>query len=210
MVVVDYGRGNLLSISRALKHVGATVEISSGPEAVASAERLLLPGVGAFGDGMRGLRERGLIEPVREFCASGQPFLGICLGMQLLMTESLEFGRHEGLNLVPGRVVPFPESDFENGGSKIPHVGWNSLAPVGRETFPAGSILSSLDPGAWVYFVHSYVAQPENAAHQAARTFYAGSDFCSVIEAGNISGCQFHPEKSGETGLAILKNWISL
>lgn len=203
VTVVDYGRGNLFSIGRALEHLGATPRFTSDPNEIENAPRLLLPGVGAFGDGMEGLRSRGLVEPLRRHAKSGRPFLGICLGMQLLLDESEEFGRHEGLGIVPGKVARFPESPARDW--KVPHYGWNKLAPAAAW---GGTALSGLDDKARMYFVHSFYAAPADPAHRLAATPYAGIEFCSVLRAGSVLGCQFHPEKSGESGLCLLSAWL--
>jgi glutamine amidotransferase len=202
LLVVDYGLGNLLSITRALRAVGAAdVAVSCDPAAVASAEKIVLPGVGAFGDGMAGLRERGLVDPLREFARSGRPLLGICLGLQLLFDEGEEFGRHQGLGIIPGRCVPFPRGV----GRKVPHVGWTPLVP---EVPWTGTLLDGLGPRPEVYFVHSYFVVPSQPEDRLASTDYAGQPFCSVARRGRVAGCQFHPEKSSAPGLTILKNFV--
>lgn len=202
LLVVDYGLGNLLSITRALRAVGAAdVAVSGEAASISSAEKVVLPGVGAFGDGMRGLRERGLVEPLREFAKSGRPLLGICLGLQLLFDESEEFGRHEGLGIIPGRCVPFPRGE----GRKVPHVGWTALTPEGSWN---GTLLDGLGARPEVYFVHSNFVVPADPADRLAAADYAGQSFCSVARRGRASGCQFHPEKSSAPGLTILKNFV--
>ena len=204
ITVVDYGRGNLFSLARALEHLGAAANITADPAAIAAAERLILPGVGAFGDGMENLRARGLVEPVQRYGASGRPLLGICLGMQLLLDESDEFGSHRGLGLVPGRVTRFADSPERKW--KVPHVGWSRLSP-GAGAWD-GSALAPLPDGERMYFVHSYFAVPAKPEHRLAVTPYAGIEFCSALKAGPIQGFQFHPEKSGENGLCLLKEWL--
>ena len=154
VVVVDYGLGNLHSVVKALRHEGADVRVSEDPAEIQHAERLVLPGVGAFADGMEKLRHRGLVDPLREFVATGRPFLGICLGMQLLFDESTEFGRHEGLGVIAGKVELIPRAP----GRKVTHIGWNRIAPAGRGW--AGTPLESHEPGTMMYFVHSYTAVP--------------------------------------------------
>ena len=203
ITVVDYGRGNLFSLARALEHLGASANVTSDPKAVEAAERLILPGVGAFGDGMENLRARGLVEPVQRYAASGRPLLGICLGMQLLLDESDEFGSHRGLGLVPGRVTRFADSPEKRW--KVPHVGWSRLTGAAGWT---GSALAPLPEGERMYFVHSYHAVPARPEHRLAATPYAGIEFCSGLKAGAIQGFQFHPEKSGESGLRLLKEWL--
>lgn len=205
VAVVDYGRGNLFSISRALAHLGAEARVTSDPAELAAADRLILPGVGAFGDGMENLRERGLVEPLKAYAATGRPLLGICLGMQLLMDESEEFGRHEGLGLVPGRVRRFPDSPERRW--RVPHVGWSALETGGAAW--RGSSLEGLKAGERMYFVHSYFVETAKPEHRLAVTPYAGLEFCSVLRAGSVEGCQFHPEKSGESGLCLLRTWLT-
>jgi imidazole glycerol-phosphate synthase subunit HisH len=202
VTVVDYGLGNLFSVARALESQGARVGFAADPDAVRSAERLVLPGVGAFGDGMAGLASRGLVEPIREFARSGRPLFGICLGTQLLMDEGREFGTHPGLGLVPGSVGPFDEQRGERV-DKIPHVGWNAIRPTATRRWQ-GTFLSETAPGTAMYFTHSFVIRPANDADVVAVADYAGGEVCAVLRHGNVSGCQFHPEKSGPAGLALL------
>lgn len=208
VTVIDYGAGNLLSITRALEHCGAQAQLTDSAEDVKAAELLILPGVGAFEDGMKGLRESGLIEAIKFYAASGRPLLGICLGMQMLLEESDEFGRHEGLGLIPGRVEAIPQTDAKGQPHKIPHIGWNTLKPV--ESDWEKSILKGIKPMSSVYFVHSFTAVPKFSRHRLADTYYNGRLISASVCSGNIYGTQFHPEKSGETGLAILRNFIAL
>lgn len=206
VTVADYGRGNLFSLARALEHLGAEAKVTSEPKDIENAERLILPGVGAFGDGMENLAARGLIEPLKRYAMTGRPLLGICLGMQLLLDESDEFGTHAGLGLVPGKVTRFPDSAARDW--KVPHVGWSKLAPAAEGRWK-GSALSATAPGERMYFVHSYFAVPAKAEHRLADTPYAGTVFCSALKAGPVQGFQFHPEKSGESGLCLLKEWLN-
>lgn len=209
VVVVDYGIGNLFSVRRALEHCGAKVNLSSDPEVIARAARVLLPGVGAFGDGMAELCRRGLDEAVCEVAGRGAPLLGICLGMQMLLDESDEFGRTLGLGLIPGRVVPIPAVNTEGRAHKIPHIGWNELVlPPGRENWE-GTPLADLVPGTAVYFVHSFMAQPDDPAHRVADCRYGGHAVSAAIGRDNVFGCQFHPEKSGELGLKVLRRFLA-
>lgn len=206
--IIDYGLGNLFSLRRALSHLGAQVSLATTPGELERAERLILPGVGAFGDGMRQLRERGLADPVRHAAAEGRPLLGICLGMQLFFTESEEFGRHEGLGIFAGRVGRLADTAVSGERVKVPHVGWNALAPA-----PGGlpwecSALRTLAPGDAVYFVHSYVPRPEDGAVTAAQMTHGGHRYCAMVQRGAVVGCQFHPEKSGAVGLRILRTFL--
>lgn len=208
-VIVDYGLGNLYSVKRALERVGTDVVISSERRVIEEADRLVLPGVGAFGDGMRHLRELDLVSPLNAYVASGRPVLGVCLGMQLLMSESEEFGIHKGLDVIAGRVVRL-QSPAGSDRHKVPHIGWNSLHhPPGAPANPwEGTVLRKLDDGVFMYFLHSYVVVPEDPALCIALTRYGHDRFCSAIRQGNVSGVQFHPERSGEEGLAIYRSFI--
>lgn len=208
VVVVDYGIGNLLSVTRALESRGADVTVTGEPRAVGSAERLVVPGVGAFADGMAELEGRGLVQPIREYAASGRPLLGICLGMQLLFSESEEFGHHRGLDILPGRVAAIPNLAADGKWRKTPHIGWNELRlPPGRPSWE-GTVLAGLREGAATYFVHSFAAQPADAAVRLADCDHEGFAVSAAVQRGRVCGCQFHPEKSGEVGLAIIENFL--
>lgn len=209
VTIVDYGSGNLLSVARALEHVGATARLSHDPAEIESAERLLLPGVGAFADGMQGLREHGLIEPIRRYAASGRPLLGICLGMQMLSSLSEEFGEHEGLGLIPGRVVSVPLQDVDGSTQKIPHIGWADLSPAMPGGW-VGTMFEGTREGTSVYLVHSFHFEPNDAAHRLADCFYGGHRITAAVRSGRTIGCQFHPEKSGEAGLTLLSAFLRL
>jgi len=208
VVVVDYGRGNLFSVCQAVARVGGTPDLSPDPRAVRDADRVILPGVGAFGDAMAGLAARGLVDALKEFGARGRPLLGVCLGMQLLLEESSEFGRHAGLGLLPGRVerLPLPLPGTRE---KIPNVGWCRLEPAGEGAPWAESLLAAVKPGGFAYFVHSYAAQPAVARHRLADITFAGVSTTAAITHGPITGCQFHPEKSGEVGLSIIDAFVN-
>ncbi len=212
VTVIDYGIGNVLSVTRAFEHCGAEVELTCVPERIRDAEILVLPGVGAFADGMKGLRDRGLVEPIRRFAEKERYFLGICLGMQMMMDESEEFGNCEGLGLISGKVAEIERTTLEGLPHKIPHIGWNGL------TLPAdadkarwdNTILTGMDEGETVYFVHSFTAFPEDPRNRLADAFYGGRLISAAIQKGTLYGCQFHPEKSGRAGLTILKNFLKL
>ena len=209
VVLIDYGLSNLLSVQRAFEHVGADVEIARGPAAVLGAQALVLPGVGAFRDGMAGLKKLGLIGPIRQKAAAGTPLLGICLGMQMLFDEGEEFGLRPGLGLIPGRVVKLPARDAAGAPLRVPQVGWNGLLPPpGRADF-AQRALRAVQPGGEVYFVHSYEAKPACPADRLADTLYGGRRVCAAARRGSVTGCQFHPEKSGEVGLSVLRQFLA-
>jgi len=207
VTVVDYGMGNVGSVLRALAKCGVAAELSGKPAGIASAARLILPGVGAFGDGMEELRRRALVEPIRSFARSGRPFLGICLGMQMMLSVSEEFGPVSGLGLIAGRVCAIPNRGANGQPHKVPHVGWNRL--VGRNG-SASALLDGTGPDAAGYFVHSYAAVPDCPEHIVADCDYNGCQIAAVIQSGALYGCQFHPEKSGPVGLQILRNFLSL
>jgi glutamine amidotransferase len=207
--------GNLFSIQHALKHVGADAMTTSDPRLIARAERLVLPGVGAFEQAMQELRKREVVGAIREFVQTGRPLLGICLGMQLLFTESFEFGHHQGLDLISGKVVRFKQDEAATPSFKIPQIGWNRIetpslrgARSGPEERWAATILTGITEQDFFYFVHSYLCEPDDPATVLAETEYGLDRFCSVTSKGNVWGCQFHPEKSGEKGLQIYKNFI--
>jgi glutamine amidotransferase len=197
IAIIDYGMGNLHSVSKAVERLGYEAEVTSDPERIAAADGAILPGVGAFGDAMDNLRDTGLLEAVKAYARSGKPLLGICLGMQLLFSESEEHGTHLGLDLLPGKVVRL------NGQGKIPHMGWNRL------TFHQPSpVLAGLEEG-HVYFVHSYKALPEEPQDLLASTDYY-EQVTAVVGRDNVYGMQFHPEKSGALGMQLLSNFLKL
>jgi glutamine amidotransferase len=208
--VVDYGTSNLLSVTRAFDHAGAAVEIVRTAEQVSRAERLVLPGVGAFGNCQGGLQARGLWEPVGEFMKRGKPFLGVCVGMQMMLEGSEEFGDHQGFGLIPGRVGAIPTYGADGKPHKIPHIGWNKLSSANGGNNWRGTILDGIEPGASVYFVHSFSARPADETHQLADTDYDGLRISAVVRRENAYGCQFHAEKSGPVGLRIIENFIKL
>ncbi len=195
IAVVDYGRGNLRSVQKAFEHLGYEAVVTRDPEVILRADKAVLPGVGAFGDCMENLRRFGLVEVVKEFIASGKPFLGICLGLQLLFSESEEFGPVEGLGVVKGRVVRFPR------GLKIPHMGWNQV-----EVVSGSGLFEGIKSGDYFYFVHSFYVVPEDESVVATYTDY-GVRFASSICVDNIFATQFHPEKSQRLGLRVLDNF---
>jgi glutamine amidotransferase len=202
--VVDYGRGNLFSLGEALRHVGADFRISTRGEDVTAAEKILLPGVGAFGDCMFGLRERDLIGPLKEAAARQTPILGICVGCQVLLSEGEEFGAHKGLDIVRGAVrrLPPPRKGDPDA-VRIPNVGWHRV-----EFVPGDPTFDAIGPESTLYFVHSYAPVPELAEAVTATIVVNGKRVPVAVRHGEIEGFQFHPEKSGSAGLALLRRFI--
>lgn len=210
VAVIDYGVGNLLSVRRGFERCGAIVTVTSAPDEILSAPRVVLPGVGAFGDGMAGLRRQGLEDVVREVAARGTPLLGICLGMQMLLDESEEFGITAGLGLIPGTVVPVPATTADGRPQKIPHIGWNALVSPHAPDRWSSPLLDEVRPAQDVYFVHSFMASPADPGHRLADCLYGGRPVSAAIARGHVYGCQFHPEKSGEVGLSVLRRFMTL
>jgi len=205
IVIVDYGMGNLRSVHKALERVGFQASVTQDPAEVKKAAGLIVPGVGAFKKAMENLQELGLVNPIIEFVESGKPFLGICLGLQLLFSGSDEFGFQKGLSLFKGRVVRFPFSHPAASPPKdllkVPHMGWNTVHIHKRPP-----VLDGIADGAYFYFVHSYYPLPEEQEIVATTTDYGG-EFVSSVSRGNLFACQFHPEKSQSVGLKLLKNF---
>lgn len=196
--IIDYGMGNLHSVTKAVERLGRDCFLSESPAELAKADRLILPGVGAFPDGMEELNKRNLADFIKQWIDDGKPLLGICLGMQLLFDESDENGSTMGLGILPGKVVKFPGGDY-----KVPHMGWNEL----EFKQPDHPILQGLD-GGYVYFVHSYFVKPDRAEILIASTEYGGEQVTAVAGRKNVWGTQFHPEKSSTVGMTMLKNFI--
>ena len=201
VAIVDYGVGNLFSLKSSLTAIGADVTVTADAEVLKSADQILLPGVGAFEDAAAKLRQSGLDKVLKEAAASGKPLLGICLGMQMLFEKSYEYGEHEGLGLIPGAVRPI--RDVIPADLKIPHIGWNAL-----HFKQANPLLAQIQEGDCVYFVHSYYAA--DCDDYVIATAEYGSELTAAVAKGNVYGCQFHPEKSGNVGLNILKAFIRL
>lgn len=197
IVVVDYGAGNLRSVSRAVAHVGPAPSVTADPHDLRGADAVIVPGVGAAADTMRNLREHGMVEPVREYIASGRPFLGVCMGQQALLSLSEEGGEHECLGVIPGRVKKLPA------GQKVPHMGWNTVRQ--RQPHP---IFEAIPDESYFYFVHSYVPVPDDDGVVVGETDYGGP-FASVLAKDNVVATQFHPEKSGEMGLRMYANFLT-
>jgi glutamine amidotransferase len=197
VVIVDYGAGNLRSVARAVAHAGFEPTVTADPEQVHRADRLIVPGVGAAADTMRNLREHEMIEPVREYIASGRPFFGVCMGQQALLSFSEEGGRHECLGIIDGRVRRLPA------GQKVPHMGWNQVRQKS-----AHPIFDGIPDNSYFYFVHSYAPEPDDPSVVIGETDY-GATFASVLARDNVVATQFHPEKSAEMGLRMYKNFLS-
>lgn len=211
IVVVDYGMGNVLSVCRAIERCEGIPRLTADAAAIRSADRLVLPGVGAFGDCMKALTDRGLIDPVRRFIDTARPFLGICVGMQIMHDFGEEFGGAPGLGLIPGRVAQI-STDMANGSQrKIPHIGWTSVTPPPDANADrwAGTIFAGTEPGTPLYFVHSFSAAPVNPAHRLAIADYQGFAVTAAVHRDNITGTQFHPEKSGPAGLKLLSRFLT-
>lgn len=196
IIIIDYGVGNFRNVQKAFEVIGAAAEISHSAEDVSRAEAIVLPGVGAFGDAINNLRQRGLDKPVLEAVQKGKPLLGICVGLQLLFDESEEMGHHLGLSILPGKVARFPQ------GLTVPHMGWNQIEP--EHDHP---LLKKIAPGDFAYFAHSYHAVPAHLHDVVACTVY-GERFASIVARDNVCAIQFHPEKSQQVGLQILKNFV--
>jgi len=198
IAIIDYGLGNLESVKYALDRLGAESTLTSDPRALDSADGVILPGVGAFGRAMEMLRELGLLEPTRAAALSGRPFMGICLGLQLLFSTSREHGRHQGLNIIPGKVIRFGQD------LTVPHMGWNQV----RQERPS-PLFDGIPDETFFYFAHSYYAVPEDPQALIGSTEY-GQAYASAVQQGNVFATQFHPEKSGPAGLKMLENFCRL
>lgn len=207
VTVIDYGIGNIFSVRRALEHCGAEVQLSSNEIEIAAADRVVLPGVGAFADGMKGLRDRGLVDVISRFAGTGRPILGICLGMQMLATCSEEFGEHQGLGLIRGRVARVPNTTVDGRPHKIPHIGWSEIFQVADRDWKA-TFLEDTPEATPVYLVHSFHLVPDDAADLLADCNYGGHRLTAAVRSGNIFGAQFHPEKSGSAGLQMLAAFL--
>ena len=200
IAIIDYDAGNLKSVEKALIHIGEDCIVTREPEKILKADKVILPGVGAFGDAMNNLKRFGLVDVIKETVSREKPFLGICLGLQLMFASSEESPGVEGLNILPGKILRIPAKD----GLKIPHIGWNSL-----EINPDSRLLRGIPQNSYVYFVHSYYLKADREEDVAASTEY-GTHIHAAVERGNVFATQFHPEKSSGIGLAILKNFAAL
>lgn len=198
IAIIDYGVGNLRSVQKAFEAVGQQAEVTSDKAIIEAASHVVLPGVGAFGAAAATLRSHGLEDVARDAALSGRPFLGICVGMQLLFDVSFEYGEHAGLGLLPGTVVSF---DTTNPQAKVPQIGWNAI-----EWKQENTLTAAVPSGSMAYFVHSFYCTPAESSDVLAMTFH-GIEYASAVQRGNITGVQFHPEKSGDVGLAIIRTW---
>jgi glutamine amidotransferase len=208
---VDYGRANLLNVARAFEHCGAAVRVVETPGDVLAADRLVVPGVGAFRDCLDELRRRGFDEALRRFVDTGRPMLGICVGMQALFEVSEEFGEHPGLGILPGRVRAVPLQTVDGAAQRVPHIGWNHLVQPESGRDWSGTVLEPfVGQRPAVYFVHSFAAQPEDPADRLTDCVYGGHRVCAAVQRGNLMATQFHPERSGEIGLTILRRFLDI
>lgn len=218
VAIVDFGTGNLFSVRQACEQVGMATKITCSPQEILKASAVILPGVGAFGEAMQSLRALGLVDPLRKVASSGVPLVGICLGMQLLMTESHEFGRYPGLGVIEGEVFRMKEFQTDSHHFKVPQVGWNRIQikdekkrnENGSVNQSINTLLEGIEQNAFMYFVHSYFCKPKNSDSILSLTQYGDLEFCSAVRQGNCYGFQFHPEKSGSTGLHIYENLARL
>ena len=207
-VVIDYGIVNLKNILRSFEYIGVPIDSAVDPDQVLKADRIILPGVGAFASGMNELRTRGMDDAVKCIANAGRPVLGICLGMQMLLDTSIEYGQHQGLGLIPGSVVPIPTNSVGMGRRKIPHIGWNALRYPSHASSWKNSCLNRAPEGSFFYFVHSFMVVPEKSSHILAQCIYEGLPVTAAIKKDNITGLQFHPERSGPIGLEILHEFM--
>ena len=209
-VVVDYGIGNVFSVCNALKQVGAEPDLTGSLTSIRDADRLILPGVGAFARAMDALHAKGIADALAEFIATGRPFLGICIGMQVIMDRSSEFGEHEGLGFIPGRVERIPSETATGAHLRVPHIGWAALSDTSPSAW-AGTSLEGLErEGGEVYFVHSYHCVPLDARHRIAFADYGGREITAAVRKDNVVGVQFHPERSGTVGRKVLQTFLDL
>lgn len=208
--IIDYGVGNIMSVISAFQKIGCQVKVVCTPWEIKEATHVVLPGVGAYGEGMAQLEKRGLVSAIKEYVASGKPLLGICLGAQLLLSESQEFGIHQGLGIVQGKVVGFKKpQEVDLQGYRVPHVVWNTIAPISGKAWKK-TILATTPSQAKLYFIHSYYIVPDDQSVTLATAEYGGQKFCAVFKKENVYGCQFHPEKSGNLGLEIINLFANI
>jgi glutamine amidotransferase len=206
VVILDYGMGNLFSVNQVCQSIGLETIITDDKKIIMEADALILPGVGAFGDAMSNLEKHDLVSPIIDFVQSGKPFMGVCLGMQLLFSESEEFGHHKGLDLIKGKIAKFPNISPDNKKIKVPQIAWNQINQPANRTW-TDTPFEGLKNGEYMYFVHSYYAIPENEKDILSVTDYEGITYCSSILNNNIFAVQFHPEKSAAYGKTMYSNW---
>ncbi len=205
VIIIDYQLGNLFSVNQACQYLGYNAIISNKPADIISADYVILPGVGAFNDSMKNLEEFGLVDAIHRYIETGKPFMGVCLGLQLLMTESEEFGNTKGLNIIPGVVKKFPIDSNHN--YKVPQIQWNQIYEPVKGKWN-NSPLQLCNQGDYMYFVHSFYANPHSSEFILATTKYGQIEYCSSIKKGNVFATQFHPEKSGLFGVEIYRQWF--
>ncbi len=207
VAIIDYKMGNLFSVQRACENVGLNSLITSDINIIEKSRAIILPGVGSFAEAMKNLDSLGLSDAIRAFIKTGKPFMGVCLGFQLLYTESEEFGLTKGLDILEGTVKKFPLHTSDGTLIRVPHIGWNQIFPLNNGNLWNDSLLFNIPPGEYMYFVHSYYVSPKNNQHTITKTEYSGFEFCSCIKKDNIFATQFHPEKSAAVGLKIYKQF---
>lgn len=210
ITLLDYGMCNLLNVARAFEHCGAEVTITEDAAIAHRAEKLVVPGVGAFSDSIREIEARGFGDAIKRFIETGRPFLGICVGMQMLFEGSEEFGEHAGLGVLEGRVLAIPKSTADGMAQRIPHIGWNHLVAPETGRSWRGTLLDEFEgkqPA--FYFVHSFAAKPDDPAIRLADTVYGGHRICAAVQCDNVTATQFHPERSGEVGLHLIRHFMS-
>ena len=207
VAIVDYHMGNMFSLQSICSYIGLNSAVTFDRNQITDSDAVILPGVGAFGEAMNNIAELGLLQTLKDFAASGRPFMGICLGLQLLFTESEEFGIYKGLDIIKGRVLKFPAKNTEGTKIKVPCVGWNRVYRNTDSDECMGSPLKAIKDGEFMYFVHSYYVSPSDANDVISFSCYEGIKYCSAIRKGNIFAMQFHPEKSAKNGVDIFSNW---
>lgn len=210
VTIVDYGMCNLLNVARAFTHISVDVDVTENPAAAATAERLVVPGVGAFEDSVKAVREKGFDDAIRQFQNSERPFLGICVGMQMLFDASEEFGEHAGLGILAGRVKAVPALKINGETQRVPHIGWNGLTRPETDRSWHGTLLETTPVDSAVYFVHSFAAVPNDANVRLADCVYGGHRICAAVQHENVMATQFHPERSGELGLDVLRQFMQM
>lgn len=209
IAILDYGMCNLLNVARAFSYLEIDAEVTSDPKKALQADRMVVPGVGAFSNALREFRQAGFDDAVREHVLAGRPLLGICVGMQMLFDASEEFGEHAGLGLLPGRVRAIPTRTVDGEPQRVPHIGWDTLSVPEGGCEWSDSILRGANPASTYYFVHSFAAEPELPSDRLANCLYGGHPICAAVSRDNITATQFHPERSGEAGLSLLRQFMA-